>query len=415
MNEMTIEEAKESHWRKLNANVKKMYVVHFCVNLHFVGAVLIPFFTNWGGITFLQVMYLQSWFLACLFIMEIPTGTIADKFGRKQSIALGTALCAIAAMLYGSNPPAFPKFIVGELLWATSSALFSGADNALVYDTLKELSREEESQEVFKKTATSARLSLLVSSPLGTVIAIVAGLHYTMFLMVVPMTIGFFMTLTIKEPRKYIKSTKRNYIEILKAGLKQFHKSKELKRLVIDAASIAVIAFLLIWLHQVKLEDMGVDISMYGLVRVVFIGGQIGAIFLLGKLESALKSRKAVLSLTTCLLGVSLILMGTTDSVIIVIIAITVGGGFGLSRWVLFDPCFNKYIESGERATVISTISMIRGIMQAIINVVIGVAVEASLDVTLVVLGVVTLAFTVLPRIHGNSLVPERRGENLQP
>ena len=43
-----------------------------------------PSFTEWGGITFTQIMFLQGWFMAMIFIFEIPTGSIADYFGRKK-------------------------------------------------------------------------------------------------------------------------------------------------------------------------------------------------------------------------------------------------------------------------------------------------------------------------------------------
>jgi len=70
-------------------NISKIYLIRLFMWMHFVAAVLVPFYTNWCHITFAQIMILNAWFMLWNFLFEIPTGTVADFVNRKSSIALG--------------------------------------------------------------------------------------------------------------------------------------------------------------------------------------------------------------------------------------------------------------------------------------------------------------------------------------
>ena len=69
-----------------------------------MGGVLVPFFLEWGKISFTQIMILQSFFVFSKFILEIPTGAIADYFGRKTSIIFSALVMSIAVFVYSSYP-----------------------------------------------------------------------------------------------------------------------------------------------------------------------------------------------------------------------------------------------------------------------------------------------------------------------
>src|SRR3989339_1470629 len=114
--------------------IHKNYAYAFFKDFAFFTAVLVPFFTQWGGISLVQVQLLQSWFSLWVFIFEIPTGAVADKIGRKHSIALGSLVVSLAVLVYGSIPR-YEIFLLAELLFAVGYALVSGADEALIYDT----------------------------------------------------------------------------------------------------------------------------------------------------------------------------------------------------------------------------------------------------------------------------------------
>ncbi|MFH1456127.1 MAG: hypothetical protein ABIF40_04200 [archaeon] len=86
------------------SNVWKMYLFKLLISFHFIGGVLVPFFLNWGQISFTQIMLLQSFFVFSTFALEIPTGAVADYLSRKLSIILGALTLVFGAIIYGLYP-----------------------------------------------------------------------------------------------------------------------------------------------------------------------------------------------------------------------------------------------------------------------------------------------------------------------
>ena len=84
------------------------------------------------GLSLTQIGILESiaWILTAA--LEVPTGLIADRWGRKASIAIGTLLYSVAMFLI-LTPALTPSFILGYVLWNSSMAFVSGADSALLY------------------------------------------------------------------------------------------------------------------------------------------------------------------------------------------------------------------------------------------------------------------------------------------
>ncbi|NTV24557.1 MAG: sugar MFS transporter, partial [Nanoarchaeota archaeon] len=81
-------------------DIHLIYLFKFLKSMYFFSGVLIPFFTEWGGITFFQVMLLQTWFVFWTAILEVPTGAVADRWGYKTSIIYGVAINVLAVIVY---------------------------------------------------------------------------------------------------------------------------------------------------------------------------------------------------------------------------------------------------------------------------------------------------------------------------
>src|SRR5512139_508468 len=134
----------------LAGNILKLAALRFLCWMHLMSAVIIPFFREWGRLSFIQIFALQTWFMLMSFLMEVPTGAVADRFGRKVSVACGGFLLAAASILYGAFPH-LAVFVVAETLFAVAITLVSGADEALAYDSLLAQGREAEASRVMAR------------------------------------------------------------------------------------------------------------------------------------------------------------------------------------------------------------------------------------------------------------------------
>ena len=386
------------------SNLWKMYLFQFFTSLHFLGGVLVPFFLDWGQINFTQIMILQAWFMFWVFILEIPTGAVADYLGRKWSLLLGCLANIIAVIVYTSMPN-FYIFLVGEFFWAMASALMSGADQALVYDSLKKIKDEKQSKKVLGRMESFSLIALMVSAPIGSIIASFFGLRMTMLLLAVPLLIATFISLTFHEPKTSRKVESTRYLNILRTGITYFHKNKVLKILALDMVIITSIAYFMIWLYQPLLKQSVVNLIYFGLVHAAFVASQILIINLSPKLEQWFGSKKKLLFYGALITGISFVVGGLTTFLPLVILIIILGGGFGLSRRTVMASYLNKQIPSPQRATILSTISMLRQAVQVILNPAVGFMVDWSLNYTLIILGLAAIIFAFISRVEEEHLI----------
>lgn len=88
------------------------------------------------GLNILQLAIYQSIYSVSTAILEIPTGLLGDKIGKKKSVMIGTLLLAIHAALMYWNELIFIFLLLG-FLEAFAYSFISGSDSALLYEILE--------------------------------------------------------------------------------------------------------------------------------------------------------------------------------------------------------------------------------------------------------------------------------------
>lgn len=124
--------------RKLKRNIPLLIAFR---GLGFGIAFAIPtiydFWTRFG-MTMGHVGILEAAFAGWVVLFELPSGILADRLGRKKALLLGNLawVCGFGLYLSGDQ---FSSFFIAEFCLALGIALTSGADQALLYDSLAEL------------------------------------------------------------------------------------------------------------------------------------------------------------------------------------------------------------------------------------------------------------------------------------
>lgn len=388
----------------INNTIWRYYAFTFFKDLAFFSAVLVPFFTEWGGISLTQVQILQSWFMFWFFVLEIPTGAVADYIGRKHSVALGAVVVAIAALIYGSAPR-FEIFLLGEFLFAAAMALMSGADEALLYDSLKEAGRENERKKIFGRANSFHLAGMLVAAPVGSFIASRLELNMPMIFSAIPYFLAGLVAWSIKEPAiRQVKSESKRYLDIVKKGFTFLKKHKVLKLLALDAIVVASSTYFIIWLYQPLLRSIGVGILYLGIVHAVLVLSEILVSSNFEKLTKLFGSDKKYLRASALIVVLSFMLVAAWPNMITISILVIFGGGFGLTRLPLMSVYMNKFIPSEQRATILSSISMFRRFGLVLLNPLIGFTADHSLRLAALVVGLLPLAIVMFSPIKQEML-----------
>lgn len=354
-------------------------------------AVLVPFFTEWGGLGLSQVQFIQSWFLFWVFVLEIPTGAVADYWGRKHSMVLGAALFGVGMLIYGSEP-LITRFLLAEFVLAAGVALLSGAGEALLYDSLKELGKESEAKKIMGRSNSVWLVGMLLSAPLGSYIGAQYGLNYPTLLTAIPFALAVIVGLSMREPRRWGRESESpSYTSIMREGISCLVKDRLLRRLAVNVVVVASAAYYIIWWYQPLLLDFGVRIEQLGWFHVATLLAQIAVSSHFEKLEKFFGSESNYLRYTALMTAIAFLLVGIWPNKLTIMGFLLVGGGFGLTRVEYATAIMNRHVESARRATVLSSISMLRRLVLVPLNPVLGVVADRSLSLALVLVGAAPL------------------------
>ena len=143
---------------------RKYIAYRTLTSMWFVGAVWLYFYRIF--ITDQQVGILDGMAFAIGLLAEIPSGALADKFGRHRLVRLGQILAG-GGLLIQAVGSSFMPFFVGQAVMMIGVALVSGADEALFFEKLQ-----------FKRQSTNWRKLVTRGSQvalIGTLVATLAG------------------------------------------------------------------------------------------------------------------------------------------------------------------------------------------------------------------------------------------------
>jgi MFS family permease len=282
-------------------------------------------------------------------LLEVPTGAVADLFGRKITYILGelSTIIGIVFLYFGSS---LTPFIIFALLNALGQSLRSGNDEAIIYDTLK----EENKAEHYKKVSGT----LAAIWPFGAIIGSVAGgfmakvsLSLPILLSFIPLIISLALTLFIVEP-KYQKEKHKNVFSHMNNSINIVWKNKQVLLLMVAAALALAFGESAHNLKSIYFAFKNIPIEYFGII--------FGAVFGLSSLghywSHSFSKRfgdKATLIFSGITFPVLLLLSALTQGVLSMTFIVLTSIPFGLKNPVI-RHLINVETESAKRATILS-------------------------------------------------------------
>ena len=109
----------------MKQNILALYLIKFSKWFSLVMPIIVLFYEDHG-------LGLQD--VVAAVTLEIPSGYLADVWGRKKCLILGCILFFGGYLCY-SFTSTFTAFLFAEILLGTGQTLVNGADSALLYDT----------------------------------------------------------------------------------------------------------------------------------------------------------------------------------------------------------------------------------------------------------------------------------------
>lgn len=407
---MILRKTKTLAWRLFPfgwGNVAKLALAYFFSTLYFY----IPVGTLYllgRGLNYVQINSLWGIIVGTMFLAEIPTGMMADRLGRKRAVNLALGLQVLGEVVYvfaGS----YPLFALSAVVAGLGFAFGSGCVEALVYDALKADGREAEMSKALGSIEAAQRLANLLAFPVGGLLA--RNLTQERFVLAIALTacavgIGFLISFTVQEsesegPREEPSSS----VRLVADGLRLLRSNATFRCLVLLALFTVPFRDYLGSLYQPHFVSAGVPPIWFGLSLSIASGLSVLGARYAYWFEDRLGTRLSLL-VVTALPGVLYMIMAVVVHPVFSPLAFCALYGSMSLRGPLLAGQLNRHIESGNRATVLSMVSMVTGIYVALMGPVLGRIADRSVPYALVSAGAVVLLGSLL--LSGTAGTAER-------
>lgn len=332
----------------LKRNINLMYIRAFISNLAFFLPVMTLFFKQTlNSVTLVALIFSIQAITSIIF--EIPTGVFADLFGRKKTLILQSFLSVLAISILAISTN-FVMLILFSFIFALKNSLGSGTDQALLYDTLKQLKKEGDYKKIQGRLLTLTNIGAIIGSISGGLMA-----NYFIrlpFLLTIPLTlIGLIISFSFIEAR-YKKETHRNILKHTHISFKVLFSNKTILLLVLFSLFSFGIAESTYHLEQIFYQFVNLPISYFGIVAAIAsLMGIFGS--LLSYRLSERFGDKLILILSKIFDGLMIVLATIFLGYIGIILLIIVGFFRSIGSPIM-NHLLNKEIESKNRATVLS-------------------------------------------------------------
>lgn len=334
---------------KLENNIWKFYLYKFLRGL-WISATIWTLYLLARGLDYSQIGITEIVFSGVVLLLEIPSGAFADLIGRKWSVFFGYTIVGLAMLFLGLTGNYLAILIVLAFN-GIGESLYSGADNAHLYDSLKMLNKEKLYAKIDGKANAIFSLASVVGGFIGAYLFTI-NISYPYFLG----SFVFFLTgvsfLFMEEPRKKKKySMKKHYIQIIE-GLKYVKGHPQVKWIIAFTSLISGLFWYQIFIVQPSLVGLGFDVKYFGFLFTLIWGLEAIIYWNAHKILNYFGEKKA-------LFGIALI------HIVCFLILSKINVWFGLIFIIinyfgrgLFYPITNNYIQkhimSSHRATTLS-------------------------------------------------------------
>ena len=384
-------------------NIRVYYVFMGSTGFMIFLPIWIIYLMNGRGLSLTEVGVFEAVFWITIIVAEVPTGAVADRFGRRVSLAMGACLFAVSTVIFAMADD-FSLLLGSYLVMGIAMTLYSGAGDAFLYDTLRVLGRTREYERLAGRSHGVFWGMMVVATAVGGPISYLIGYSATILISSSFFLVSAVFALLMHEPPRRESDfppdplhappadVQHSSVDSSHAGLPIFHEMVEGFRMVwrirpvrflVPFAAVMIALFdMPRFLTQPFVAQHGLDplasvtdgFVWSALLVPAYLGSMIGMLFA-GQLMSRFGERRSfpAVLLFGAVFMIPLVIwdhLGLLGAIFLISIAQAVVRPIA-------SGYINRRIASDQRATVLSIFSLIGGGAMGVILVIVVPAADA--------------------------------------
>lgn len=333
----------------VSSNIYKLYIIKSAKWFMLIMPIIVLFYQE-NGLKMFDVFTLQGIYSITIVFLEIPSGYVADKWGRKNSMILGSILGTLGFIVYSASY-SFYGFLLAEVTLGVGQSFISGSDSALLYDSLKEQGKEKHYMKFEGRVLSVGNFAETLAAIFGGILALVS-LRTPFYAQILIAFTAIPASILLVEPKRERLKNKNDIKNILNIVKKSLLTDYDLKWTIFLSSIIGVTTLTMAWFVQPFLKDLNISIFEISLIWAS-LNLIVGLTTLISyKIEQKLKKRNTILLIISGLfLGyLFLSLLYSIYALLFLFLFYIIRG---IATPVLKDY-INKITSSEIRATVLS-------------------------------------------------------------
>ncbi|MET0834577.1 MAG: MFS transporter [Actinomycetota bacterium] len=317
-----------------------------------------------AGLSSTAAFTANALFTAGMVLFEVPTGVVADTWGRRVSYLLGSVTLAVSTVLYWLAWQAHAPFWA----WAATSVLlglgftfFSGATEAWLVDALKFTGFKGNLESVFARGQIVAGAAMLSGSVLGGLVAQWTNLGVPYLLRGLALVVTFVVAFLYMRDWGFVPRSGRHpgreMGQVVRASVRYGLGNRPVRWMMLAAPftfGVGIYAFYAMQPYLLELYGDEQAYSIAGLAAAIIAGAQIAGGMAAPRVRLLFRNRTSAL-LAGLLLEIGLLaLLGLTGTFWVAVGLLVLWGLAAAATLPIRQAYLNGLIPSEQRATVLS-------------------------------------------------------------
>ena len=360
---------------------KVLYFTQFLSSFGF-GAIIpvyVLYFRHYN-LNLFQIALMASIFEASILIFELPTGILADIYGRKISVTLSALTLFIGGFIFILFPTIL-GFIIAEIIVGIGETLKSGALEAWIVDSLKHQGMEDKVKYVFsygkRYQAAGNLLGLILGGYIGS---------WNIKFIWHPFALSFlvclvFLLFAMKEDYQLEKLLSHRWIDQLQETIKKSFELIKTKKIIYALILLGLFfnfSFETIsqyWQIHFS-ENLAIKTSYFGWIVALSSIIVILLVNRITQLSEKFKNQTTFLIILKSGFFLSLLIITLTSNPFLAIILFILLQALQSFSDPIYLDIFNQHIPSEQRATLLSFKSLSNSAGEVLAGLCIGVIAE---------------------------------------